>query len=116
MITPLPGAMTMKPGSAGRPFFGVDAHVIHYDNCTAQVMHDGERRAHKKAMKEGYLVFGAPWPGIARTIFNDHARFEETYFKQFPGYYVTGDDAVIDGDGDFWITGIYFYLSWYFCS
>lgn len=93
VITPLPGATNMKPGSATFPFFGVKPSLL--DENGDEVVGAGE----------GYLVFSQPWPGIMRTIFNNHPRFEETYFSKFPGYYCTGDGARRDSDGYLWITG-----------
>uniref|UniRef100_A0A5K3FAG2 acetate--CoA ligase n=1 Tax=Mesocestoides corti TaxID=53468 RepID=A0A5K3FAG2_MESCO len=105
MITTLPGATPMKPGCAGRPFFGVDARIVNSspdcanDEAGAVWMDDGRH------LKKGCLVFAAPWPGIARTVYGDHARFEDVYFKRFPGFFMSGDGAVVDEDGDIWITG-----------
>ncbi|CAF3453146.1 unnamed protein product, partial [Rotaria socialis] len=79
VITPLPGATPTKPGSACFPFFGVDVEIV--DEAGEPV--EGEA--------EGYLVFKSPWPGMMRTVYGDHQRFETTYFKKFPGYYCTGD-------------------------
>ncbi len=93
MITPLPGATALKPGSATLPFFGVKPEIV--DN-RGDILH-GET--------EGILVIGSSWPGQARTIYGDHQRFLETYFKNFPGYYFTGDGARRDKDGYYWITG-----------
>lgn len=109
VITPLPGATLMKPGSAVSgieiesfhfflnvfftnltistqtfPFFGVKPLLL--DENGAEVVGEGE----------GYLVFGQPWPGIMRTIFNNHQRYEETYFSKFPGYYCTGDGELVN--------------------
>ncbi len=93
LITPLPGAMVLKPGSATRPFFGVEPAVLREDGSTAE-RNEG-----------GFLVIKQPWPGIARTIYGDPERFKEVYFKRFPGMYFTGDGARIDSDGDFWLMG-----------
>ncbi|XP_026934304.1 acetyl-coenzyme A synthetase, cytoplasmic isoform X4 [Sagmatias obliquidens] len=93
MLTPLPGATPMKPGSATFPFFGVAPAVL---NESGEEL-EGEA--------EGYLVFKQPWPGIMRTVYGNHERFETTYFKKFPGYYVTGDGCRRDQDGYYWITG-----------
>jgi acetyl-CoA synthetase len=93
LITPLPGVTPLKPGSATQPFFGIRPEII--DN-EGKVLH-GEC--------EGILVLSFPWPGQARTIFGDHQRFINTYFKSFPGYYLTGDGARRDSDGYYWITG-----------
>merc|ERR1711962_1241058 len=93
VITPLPGATPPKPGSATFPFFGIKPALL---------TDEGEEIT---GTGEGYLVFKQPWPGIMRTVFNDHERFETTYFKKFPGYYCTGDGAKRDEDGYLWITG-----------
>ncbi|EMH1104986.1 acetate--CoA ligase [Proteus mirabilis] len=93
MITPLPGAMDLKPGSATRPFFGVQPAIV--DNMGE--IQDGAC--------EGNLVIVDSWPGQARTLFCDHDRFEQTYFSTFKGMYFSGDGARRDEDGDYWITG-----------
>ncbi|MGR9043960.1 MAG: acetate--CoA ligase [Gammaproteobacteria bacterium] len=93
LITPLPGAISLKPGSATLPFFGVKPEIL--DNNGTVL--DGEA--------EGILVISRPWPGQARTVYGDHDRFIDTYFKNFPGYYFTGDGARRDRDGYYWITG-----------
>lgn len=93
LITPLPGATDLKPGSASLPFFGVQPHII--DNQGNRL--EGEA--------EGILVFSHPWPGQARTVYGDHPRFIDTYFKSYPGYYMAGDGARRDADGYYWITG-----------
>ncbi len=93
LITPLVGAIDLKPGSATLPFFGVMPEIV--DN-QGTILH-GEA--------EGVLVIARPWPGQARTVYGDHQRFVDTYFKNFPGYYFTGDGAKRDKDGYFWITG-----------
>jgi acetyl-CoA synthetase len=93
LITPLPGAWPIKPGSATKPFPGVDAAVIREDGSAAS------------ANEGGYLVIKKPWPGMMRTIYGQHERFKETYFVQFPGLYFTGDGARVDEDGDFWLMG-----------
>lgn len=79
VITPLPGAIPMKPGSASVPFFGVKPILL--DENGKEIVGEGE----------GYLVFNRPWPGMMRSIYNNHDRFESTYFSKFPGYYCTGD-------------------------
>ena len=95
LITPLPGAVAQKPGSATKPFFGVQPVVL--DPATAIV---------QTAMEaDGVLCIAASWPGQMRTLWGDHARFEEAYFSQYPGYYFTGDGCRRDGDGYYWITG-----------
>ncbi len=93
VITPLPGCTPMKPGSASFPFFGVKPHLLD----------EGGKEIHGEG--EGYLVFSQPWPSMMRTVYNDHPRFESTYFSKFPGYYCTGDGARRDADGFMWITG-----------
>ena len=93
LITPLPGATALKPGSATRPLFGVRPAIVDSDG---QVL-EGE------AM--GNLVLLDSWPGQMRTVYGDHQRFLETYFSQYPGTYFTGDGARRDADGYYWITG-----------
>jgi len=93
MITPLPGAHALKPGSASFPFFGVDLALLNEDGTEVQ----GEG--------SGYLVIKSPWPSQIRTIYGDHQRMKDTYFSQYPGYYFTGDGARRDADGYYWITG-----------
>jgi len=90
LITPLPGITTLKPGSATRPFPGVEAEVV-----------DEKGRP----TKSGYLILKGPWPAMARTLYKDAARFKEVYWSRFPGMYFTGDGAKRDGDGDFWLLG-----------
>jgi len=93
LITPLPGAIPLKPGSATLPFFGVKPAILDPDGNILE----GEA--------EGVLVLTYPWPGQARTVYGDHARFIDTYFAKFPGYYFAGDGARRDKDGYYWITG-----------
>jgi acetyl-CoA synthetase len=93
MITPIPGATKLKPGSATRPFFGVNPAIV-----------DQEGNIQEGAA-EGSLVITHPWPGQMRTVFGDHQRFIDTYFKSYPGMYFTGDGARRDEDGYYWITG-----------
>ncbi len=93
MITPLPGATDLKPGSATRPFFGVAPAIV-----------DPEGRVLEGAC-EGNLVITRPWPAQMRTVYGDHQRFVDTYFKTYPGNYFTGDGARRDEDGYYWITG-----------
>jgi acetyl-CoA synthetase len=93
MITPLPGATPLKPGSATRPFFGVKPVLV-----------DNEGRQLEGAA-EGNLCIAESWPGQMRTVFGDHKRFIETYFSTFPGKYFTGDGARRDEDDYYWITG-----------
>ena len=93
LITPLPGATALKPGSATRPFFGVQPRIV-----------DAEGKEQKGAT-EGNLVLTDAWPGQMRTIYGDHKRFEETYFSTYPNTYFTGDGCRRDKDGYYWITG-----------
>ena len=95
MLTPLPGAIPTKPGSATKPFFGVKPEVL--DAATGKVQTETET--------EGVLCFADSWPGQMRTVWGDHKRFEETYFSQYKGYYFTGDGCRRDADGYYWITG-----------
>ncbi len=93
LITPLPGATALKPGSATTPFFGVEPKLL--DDQGNEL--EGEA--------EGALVIKRSWPAQMRTVYGDHKRFIETYFSMFPGYYFTGDGARRDADGYYWITG-----------
>jgi acetyl-CoA synthetase len=93
MITGIPGAVTMKPGSATRPFFGVTPAIVDNEGNTLE------------GAAEGNLVITQPWPGQMRSVYGDHQRFIDTYFSAFPGKYFTGDGARRDADGDYWITG-----------
>jgi len=93
LITPLPGATDLKPGSATLPFFGINPKIV--DNEGNEL--EGEA--------EGILVFDYPWPSQARTIYGDHKRFIETYFSSYSGSYFAGDGARRDKDGYYWITG-----------
>jgi acetyl-CoA synthetase len=93
LITPLPGATALKPGSATRPFFGVKPEIV---DAAGKVL-DGAA--------EGNLVIADSWPGQMRTVYGDHKRFIETYFSAYPGKYFTGDGARRDEDGYYWITG-----------
>jgi len=93
LITPLPGVTTLKPGSATKPFPGVDAAV--FDEQGNEVGPGGG----------GYLVLRRPWPAMLRGIYKDHDRYVETYWSRFPGVYFAGDGARIDEDGDFWLLG-----------
>ena len=95
IITPLPGAIAQKPGSATKPFFGVRAEVL--DAATGKVQTQTET--------DGVLCIADSWPGQMRTLWGDHKRFEEAYFAQYPGYYFTGDGCRRDADGYYWITG-----------
>ena len=93
LITPLPGAIDQKPGSATLPFFGVQPAIV-----------DNEGNA-LEGVAEGNLVITDSWPGQMRTVFGDHERFVQTYFSTFKGLYFTGDGARRDKDGYYWITG-----------
>jgi acetyl-CoA synthetase len=85
VLTGLPGATDMKPGAATKPFFGIDAHVVKADGSPTP---RGE---------SGFLIFKQAWPGMARTVLNDHDRYKKTYFSDFPGFYFTGDAAMCVG-------------------
>jgi acetyl-CoA synthetase len=93
LITPLPGATPLKPGSATKPFFGVRPQIVDSDGKV------------QEGAASGILVIADSWPGQMRTVFGDHERFIQTYFSSFPGKYFTGDGARRDEDGDYWITG-----------
>jgi acetyl-CoA synthetase len=93
LITPLPGATPLKPGSATFPFPGVEPAVLRQDGSEADV-NEG-----------GYLVIKKPWPGLMRTVYGEPERFKNTYFIQYPGVYNTGDGARVDKDGYFWLMG-----------
>ncbi len=94
LITPLPGAMKIKPGSANRPFFGIKPAIVNDDGTPITDVNQA-----------GHLCVTQPWPGMMRTVYGDHDRFRDTYFSQFPGKYYTGDGARIDADGDFILMG-----------
>uniref|UniRef100_A0AAR2KNK7 Acetyl-coenzyme A synthetase, cytoplasmic n=1 Tax=Pygocentrus nattereri TaxID=42514 RepID=A0AAR2KNK7_PYGNA len=93
VLTPLPAATPLKPGSATLPFFGVLPIILN------------EHGEELEGEAEGYLVFKKPWPGIMRGVYGNQECFENTYFKKFPGFYVTGDGCRRDKDGYYWITG-----------
>ena len=93
LITPLPGAVALKPGSATVPFFGVEPALV--DDTGVEL----------EGPASGALIIKNSWPGQMRTVYGDHARFKETYFSMFPGRYFTGDGARRDEDGYYWITG-----------
>ncbi len=93
LITPLPGVTALKPGSATLPFFGIKPEIM---DAQGNVM---------EGVAEGILVISSSWPGQSTSIYGDHQRFIDTYFKNYPGYYFTGDGARRDEDGYFWITG-----------
>jgi len=94
LITPLPGAIATKPGSATLPFFGIEPVLV---DDAGETLQGNDVR--------GNLCMARPWPGQARTIYGDHRRFKETYFTRFPGLYFTGDGCYRDEDGYYWITG-----------
>ena len=94
MITPLAGATDLKPGSATRPFFGVQPALV-----------DGDGKVIEDTEASGNLVITAPWPGQIRTIYGDHQRVIDTYYATHEGFYFTGDGARRDADGYYWITG-----------
>ena len=101
LITPLPGATALKPGSATRPFFGVQPALVDEEGKLIETQSaDGSNIA-----ASGNLVITHSWPGQTRTLYGDHERFHETYFSMYPGHYFTGDGARIDEDGYWWITG-----------
>ena len=93
LITPLPGAHTLKPGSANRPFFGVDPVVLRDDGSKCNVNEGGK------------LCIRRPWPGMMSTMWGDHQRFIDTYFTLFDNVYFTGDGCRLDEDGDYWLMG-----------
>ncbi|MBW2974304.1 acetate--CoA ligase [Candidatus Woesearchaeota archaeon] len=93
LITPLPGALTLKPSSANRPFFGIEPVILREDGTEADT-NEG-----------GYLAIKKPWPGLMRTVYGDHKRFVETYWKRFKDMYFAGDGARKDEDGDYWLMG-----------
>jgi len=93
LITPLPAAHVTKPGSAARPFFGVEPIILREDGSVCDVNEGGK------------LCIKKPWPGMMRTMWGDHERFIDTYFTMFPDLYFTGDGCRIDPDGDYWLMG-----------
>jgi acetyl-CoA synthetase len=93
LITPLPGATRLKPGSATHPFFGVKPQIVDADGKVLE------------GATEGNLVIADSWPGQMRTVYGDHERFVQTYFSTYPGKYFTGDGCRRDADGYYWITG-----------
>ena len=94
LITPLPAATPLKPGSATFPFFGIEPVIL-----------DEEGNEVEGNPATGYLCIKSAWPGIMRTVYGDHERFIDVYFSRFPGYYMTGDGVLRDEDGYYWITG-----------
>jgi acetyl-CoA synthetase len=95
LISPLPGATALKPGSATFPFYGIEPVILDPEKGTEMDGND----------VSGVLAMKAPWPGQMRTVYGDHERFEQTYFQQYKGYYFTGDGCRRDEDGYYWITG-----------
>lgn len=93
LISPLPGAIAQKPGSATKPFFGIEPVIM---DANGQVL---------SGATEGNLCLARSWPGQMRTVYGDHQRFIDTYFSTYPGYYFTGDGCRRDADGYYWITG-----------
>ena len=93
LITPLPGATCLKPGSATKPFFGIEPQIV------------DEKGNLLEGECSGLLVMNRSWPGQMRTVYGDHERFIQTYFSTFKGKYFTGDGARRDSEGDYWITG-----------
>jgi acetyl-CoA synthetase len=93
MIVPLPGTVDMKPGAGTFPMFGIEPQLV---DANGAVLHGAA---------EGNLILTSSWPGQMRTVYGDHARFEQTYFSTYPGHYFTGDGARRDADGTIWITG-----------
>jgi acetyl-CoA synthetase len=93
LITPLPGAHTLKPGSANRPFFGVEPVVLRDDGTECSVNEGGK------------LCIKRPWPGMMRTMWGDHGRFIDTYFSMYNNLYFTGDGCRVDEEGDYWLMG-----------
>ncbi|ORZ22979.1 acetyl-coenzyme A synthetase [Absidia repens] len=95
IVSPLPGATPTKPGSATLPFFGIKPVIL--DPTTGKELNQSD--------ETGVLAIAQPWPSMARTVYNNHHRFLETYLKPYPGYYFTGDGASLDKDGYIWIRG-----------
>ncbi|MGO3634546.1 MAG: acetate--CoA ligase [Moraxellaceae bacterium] len=93
LLAPIPGTVALKPGAAMNPLYGIKPEIIDTDGEVLE------------GSAEGNLVINSSWPGQMRTIYNDHERFLETYFRDYPGYYFTGDGAQRDEDGHYWITG-----------
>ena len=94
LISPLPGVTTLKPGSATKPFPGVEAAV--YDNDGVEI---------PPGQGAGFLVVKTPWPAMLRGLYNDNDRYRDVYWSRFPGVYLAGDGARVDEDGDFWLMG-----------
>ena len=93
MIAPIPGAVPAKPGSATRPFFGIQPEVVNKEGQPVPAGHGG------------LLVIRKPWPSMARTVYGDPERYQKTYWSDVPGSYFTGDGARQDADGYFWLMG-----------
>ena len=93
LITPLPGAHSLKPSSASKPFFGIEPIILRENGSEANT-NEG-----------GYLAIKKPWPGLMRTVYKNHKRYIETYWSRFPGMYFAGDGAKKDKDGDYWLMG-----------
>ena len=93
LITPLPGSHTLKPGSASRPFFGIEPTILKEDGTECGLDEGGS------------LCIKRPWPGMMRTMWGNHKRFIQTYFSQFKNVYFSGDGCVQDSDGDYWLMG-----------
>lgn len=95
VVAPLPGAVPTKPGSATLPFFGINPIIL--DPTTGKVLEGND--------VTGVLAISQPWPSMARTVYNNHSRFLDTYLNPYKGYYFTGDGATRDKDGYIWIRG-----------
>ncbi len=93
LIAPIPGCHPIKPGSASKPFFGVDPIILRDDGTSCNINEGGS------------LCIKKPWPGMMRTMWGDHDRFIETYFTKFPDFYFSGDGCRVDPDGDYWLLG-----------
>lgn len=98
VITPLPCASKLKPGSATTPFFGIKPVLLDAESGKELEIIKGQNTT-------GVLAISQPWPSIARTVYNDHQRYLRTYMEPYPGYYFTGDGAIMDKDGFLWVTG-----------
>eukprot|EP01090_Pellita_catalonica_P003502 TRINITY_DN13173_c0_g1_i1.p1 TRINITY_DN13173_c0_g1~~TRINITY_DN13173_c0_g1_i1.p1 ORF type:complete len:689 (+),score=118.52 TRINITY_DN13173_c0_g1_i1:150-2069(+) len=98
VLTPLPGARRTKPGSATGPFFGVQPVILNQQTGALVEWTKGNRIS-------GILAFAKPWPGMARTVYNNHERYMSTYLQVYPGYYYTGDGCEVDEDGFYFVTG-----------
>ena len=92
-MAPIPGTVALKPGAAMNPLYGIKPEIVDSDGTMLE------------GSAEGNLAINSSWPGQMRTIYNDHERFLQTYFSEYPGYYFTGDGAQRDEDGHYWITG-----------